>query len=890
MPVETNLPEPKTRTTADRSSYCDRAAKGLLYAMLDVDAGIREVGTDFMAATRARFSTVANWTRDLGPAGEEASRQIRNVDDNAGRIVGELRARMDDISRYPRAVREEAALAHRALAGGEALSGDARKVYDLLDTSFESIIRMAQVLGVRRQMPDGELLPLEGSGRAYPTILNKKGLKVARDAYNNKRSGDALEAALRVTALNHPGIRKGLEAFDAEELLAVHKVAMGHTPEGASPAVVAAGESIRESVDFGFARLATMHDQSLRGVVPYLERTRVDVPGDMLSLDPVSALPAFYRRIGLQLAAFREWGPDLLGLDAALGRIMKENGAAQAVLLRNYIGIRLGNPGIGGLPQEARLVQHVRDLTMLRLFGGTFIGPLRNAGQPFTNNIDQPIGAHVRALKELPPFVHKWVEHAQPLRKMIIRSGALTFENPITEFGTTFIGPKARKAAVIHVAAVAENEYRSAAIGYYGLLMNVRRLMEMQGEQGPIAKTLQGIRHLSLDPEAAVGRAIERSGMDPKKIERIRQRAQDATPEELQALLDTPTEVLTEEDWLTAMRRASRDTQFGMEFADRHVYSGQDNAYSVIYMLKNWGVRQVGFIYERVVKEAALGNAKPLVKFLAATFFLGELYNNVRDAVTGNERSLINKIRSGESDAQTVAFTTLTNIGDGGGVGILMDVMFGWSNLAFGPAGSTGMNLLRAGQHVVQNPEQAATAAKDFLDREFVVTGQARGITNRIKEASREEHSRFFDYGQWRGRSFNYLTERDRPTPGDKVKAGAIRFMRGRGGHFPSERSLTYEQAAKAITGNDIDGAASYIERLLRTAEGDAKEVTSILAGLNTARSQRSPLGPVPQNERAKFLAQFSETERREGRTLQRDWMRDWNAAVRKARKSARRN
>lgn len=888
MPVGVMLPEPAARPKPNRGDYCDRAAKGILNAMLDVDAGVRRVGLDFKESASARLNTVVNWTRNLGPGGEEMSRQIQTVSDGAQRMTGEMLANLDKVSRYSRDAKYDAALAHYSGEGMEALGGKAREVYDLLDIAFESILHVARLLEVRRQMPSGEMLPIKGSGRAYPTILSKKGLRAARDAANNKRSGDALEAAVRVTFMNHPAIRKGLEGLTEEELDTVYQVAMGHTPEGASDAAVAAGEAIRENVEFGFAKLTLMHDQSMRGVVPYLERTRVDLPEDMLNLDPVSGLPGFYRRIGLMLSAFREWGPDLLGLDAALGRMEKDNGARHAVLIRNYIGLQLGHPGVGGLPQEGRLLQHARDLTMLRLFGGTLIGPLRNAGQPFTNGIDQPIGAHVRALKELPPFVHRWVKGAEPLREAIIRSGAKTSENPLTEVSGTGVGPMARKAAVVHMGVIGENEYRAAATGYFGVLQNVQRLMTMQGEKGPLAKAWLSVRHLSVDPESAVGRSLERSGLDPKRIDELRKKAQDATPEELQAMVGKPTEQLTEEEWLTAIRRASLDTQFGYSFADRHVFSGQDNAYSLIYMVKNWGVRQLGFIHNYVLKEAARGNGKPLAKLLATTFVLGEVYNNVRDIATGQERSLLQKAQAGQADAQTIAFTVIKDIGDGGGLGILMDVMFGWQSLVFGPMGSTGMNILRASQHVAQDKGQAVTAAKDLLDREFVFTSQARGLLNRIKAADQAKHERFFGYGQWRDRSFTYLNKRDNPSVGDKIQAGTMRFLRGSHGQVPTERSLTYRQAAKAITGNDVDGAASYMTRLLRTADRDPKERRSILQGLDTAKRHRSPLGPVPKKELIAFLRAFSPEERAEARALQREWERDWNAAVRKARIESR--
>lgn len=888
MPVEQQVPAPVRKVgKAPRGTVCDRAVRAVGDAAVDAADGFRERGMGFIETTRARFEKVPNWLRHLGPAGEEAARQIVTVDKQTQRLAGGFLRDLDRVTRLPREAQRAAARAHYYGDGPAGLEGAEREAYDLLKQPFERILRAAQVLEVKRTMPDGSRVPIEGSGKAYPTILNRAGQRILRDAARERRTAQAVEAAIGVAQRNHPEVKELARGLSPAELKAARQVALGHTPDGASDAAVRAGEAMADNVDWGFARLRDLHEQSVRGVVPYLERTRVEVPEEMLNLDPGSALPDFFRRQALMLSAFREWGQDMTALKAILGRIGKENGQQHADLIGNYIKIQLGRP-IAGLPAEKALIQDARDFTMLRIFGGTFIGPLRNAGQPFTNAVDQPVSAWVRSFKELPPFLHRWVTEATGMREMVIESGARTAENPLTETGTRTLGRVAQRAATIHRAVIAENEYRSAVIGYLGAQENIVRLVEMQGEKGPIAKAVLALRHLSIDPEGATARSLERTGIDPERIQQIREAARNAGADELRAMVEKPTDLLTHDEWLTAMERASLDTQFGYTFASKHVFSGQDDAWSIVYMLKNWGVRQLGYIHDHVLKEAAQGNGKPLVKLLATTFLLGEVYNYARDQLTGNERSMTSRVQAGRTDAQTLAWTTLRNIGDGGGLAILMDALWGWNSLVFGPLGGTAINALRGAAHTIQMPEQAGTAAKDFLDREFVVTNQIRGVWNRINAENEGKHQRFFDYNQWRDRSFSFTTRKENPTAEEQVQAGAVRFVAGNARRVPTERSLTYEQAGKAITGNDVESAAEYIERLLSTA-ADREERASIERGLKTARRQRSPLGPVAVRDRRAFLQRFPTDERAAARRLQREWENDWDRAVRLAKRNERR-
>lgn len=901
MPV--TVPEPSVGE-APKGNVCTRAGRVFAREAIDVAESAQQRGMNVVETAKARLMKVTSWARTLGPAGEELARQMQQVSTTAQRLAGTYLRDLEQVSKMPRAARIAAAKAHYYGTDPSELKGQAREAYDMMSKPFSRILGLAQTLEVQRTLDDGTRAPIEGSGKAYPSILNKEGERIIREAAKDRRSARADEVAQRIVERNVPEVRTLVDGLNPQELRHARTIGLGGEVADASDAARKAGEALAGNMERGYAMLREIHEASMRGVVPYLERTRIELPEQLIEFDPTKALPAFFRRQGLMLAAFRQWGQDMTPLKALLQKIGAENTQGQADLLGNYIALQLGKSA-AGVPGEKALLKDLRDYQMLRIFGGTILGPLRNAGQPFTNAVDQPVSAWVRSLKELPPFMHRWVQSAKHLRETIIESGALTSENPLTEFGSGRLGRAGAKAAIVHRSVVEENEFRSAAIGYFGAQENIRRLIEMQGEKGTIAKALMSIRHLAApfevrftgpdkgvtlrapDVEGPVIRSLERVGIRPEKIAEIRQAAQNASPAELKEMIRKPSALLTHDEWLTAMQRASIDTQFGYEFASRHVFSGQDDSYAVFYMLKNWGIRQLGYIHDHVLKEAALGNAKPLVKLLATTFLLGEVYNVARDSITGREESMTKTLQRGDVDAGDIARAFAGNIADGGAVGILTDLFWGWSNLAFGPIGGSVTNALRAGAHIAHNERQAPTAIKDFYQREFVVTKQAQGVWNRIKAANEAKHERFFGYNRWRDRAFEYTARQDAPTVGDQARKGAVRFLQGTRGFFPTERSLTYEQVASHITGNDVDGAADYIRRLLETAQ-TPDEKKSILEGLQRAKTSRSPLGPVRVRDRAAFLAQFTPAERAEARRLQMEWERDWERAITLGRRPKR--
>jgi hypothetical protein len=902
------IPEPKGVQQVPKGDpdegYCGRAYKAIGANLGSLKTGFRRMGNDFVAEGRSRFMTSANWLGSLGPAGGEAKDVVLRIAADQAALRGGYMVHLDRIGHYSKADREMAGKAHYTGKKSDVTTEGGKAVWQELDDMFGSILRLAQHLEWMRMDPKTqELRAITGSGRGMPTLPSSDGKKVMALAAEDRTNKNTLKASIQIVMLNHRPTMDAIKGMSDVEKDQVYAIGIGADPtEDMSEAVINAGASARRNSDWGFARMKMLHDESMRGVFNYLERQRTELPDWMLEFDPLK-LMGFVDRTATMLAASRELGQDMLQWKAILQRMSAQNSPAHAELTGNFMSAQLGRPSGVQMPHTKAILQRLRDYEMARLFGLTIIGPMRNAGQPMTNIIDVPMSAIYESMKEVPPFVSWWIKSATKMREAALGSGAVTAPgaNPLTEIGESGIGGAVRTLAWVHMGVIKENEIRAALIGYYGMIGNLKALFDIDAnaDQGAFGKLLSGVRHLAIDPAEAKVRALERAGLEPDRIEELRADFQEADAMTRGEMMEKAGGLLTQGEKDAIMRRVSRDTQFGLDFATRHIWSGQDPAFAVLFMVKQWGVRQMGFIWERVVREAAKGNGMPLSRFLLATFFLGELYNNARDLVTGQERSMLRRGLAGrykdDDDkgmnlkAANVGADIIRNIGDGGGIALMMDVMYGWQSILGGPVGSTLLNAVRSQQHRTAASGQNLSSVLDFLDKEFVMTNQYEGLWNNITRSVEEDTPRYFEYNRWRDRSYAYLNDRDAPGFVAKAKATHSRFWAGQSRHLPTERSLTYEDSQDAITDGDVSKAAGLMEELLLTGKTTAAR-TSIERGIRTARDQRSPLGPVPGDERADFLRAFSADDRKEARRVDREWRRDWDKALLQAQRQERRN
>ena len=794
--------------------------------------------------TRPVYKKASNYIKEMGPTGEEISRGLNRVSNSKERRLGVYKDRRNEIFRgMSQAQRVQAAqVADGHLSPDEVPAEVARAAQRFREEVLDDIMRTAQFLDGYRVV-NGERVPIRGTGRAFPTLLNQRG----RDFLGDLRGEET--GSPRVIEWAERSVEQGRY----------------------------------ESVDEALVALRKKSESDLRGWNPYLEDVRVHLDPEYREWDPTHG--QFDRWLDQQsthLEAAREWGWDLEQLWGMTTRMATEIGDPAAVQpVESYLRFQFGIPGQSD-KAVSRLHSQFRSYLNFRIFGGTVIGPLRNAGQPYTNATDVPISAHFKTLREYPPVLGRFVREGDALRRRVLRSGGAPAEHPLFTWGPethlSRMKDWSERSTFIHRRVIGNNEYRSAVMGMYGLQANVARLMQLQGESSPLMRPIQALRHLAIDPEAATRRAIERQGISSERLSEII--AQGGR--------------LSESDMATAIQRASLDTQFGYTLATKPITFGTNPTAQTLFFLKNWAVRQTEFIYERVIRELANGNGKPMAKFLAATFFLGEVYNTSRDIITGSERSFtMNTLHNPSNDDEVaVSYRIMRNIADGGGLGLVQDVMWGLGNFIGGPAAGTLSNLGRAAAHVIQAPKEADTATAytgealwDLLDSEFVVSQQARGLWMRTADAVKGDTRRYWDYHAIRGRTFEQM---DREEWGDTGMMGmaenvAMDAIHGRGRRAPGPRTLTYEGMQRAIVAEDPGKAADMAARALKGAR-DSDEYWRIVQGIEQSMRQRAPLGALSQDQQSEYLWSLDPEQREFTQRVQREWEEDVGRAIAEAR------
>src|SRR5690606_23814267 len=139
------------------------------------------------------------------------------------------------------------------------------------------------------------------------------------------------------------------------------------------------------------------------------------------------------------------------------------------------------------------------------------------------------------------------------------------------------------------------------------------------------------------------------------------------------------------------------------------------------------------------------------------------------------------------------------DMADGGGVGILADLLWGLEGWVLGPVGSTLSNAKRALIHTAHRPSQAPEALWDFVTREVSVSRQIGPLRRRLMG-----EERFFQYRKWRDRAFEWREEKEADTPGKKAARVVGDILGGRTQTFqPTWRMLPYSYAGRAIPGGD---------------------------------------------------------------------------------------
>lgn len=809
-------------------------------ASLGIEQGVRLPRTKDASALKRfadrQLKQGTAWMEGQGEAGAQMARDVRDLTFRVGKRVhndaADLHAILKGVRRNERELIGKIINRRPVPELGETvperLQQKAQAIRSVLDRAMNEF---GEVGGVRRNLEGRSLGAPKGSGKAFPQVPNEAGREFLKEATVHRG------ASPRVAALAERMVERG-EAVDFED-----------------------------AVD----RIIQYANRGARGVTGYLESTRFELPEELVEWDPAKVLPSLLEKNWRTVEGFRQWGPNMKEAQTLMARMGHQAGADVQQQMERWFKQAFGVSGIQD-SASAQLFGAVSNYETISKLGLSLFSVLRNAGQVLTNTADLPFLATAKAYRDLPPIAQAWIKSAKPLKEKLIRSGAVG--------GRTALSEMENRAPLHHVtnttlrpfmAQESMNHMRTALAARYALEHDLGELARLRGERGPMLRVWDAVRSLAVDPEGAVSRRLGRMGID------------DATAKELLS----GKRALTDEEIAKVAWKLNNDRNFTSNLATDPIWWSTSPGQRLLWKFKRYGIEQVKYVWDAVAKEAAKGNLAPLVKFALSTMVVGETYHLARDLVLGEDKSAVSGRNRGGAE---IGRRLLKDIADGGGVGMMTDLLWGVGDYIGGPAVSTGKEALSALANVARRPNarQAGMAVGKFLQDEVVVGKQADAAVQGIKRIMGDAGNQYFEAKKLRQRAYDFRDDAENPTVGAKAKSMAVRSLEGLT-HFPgSDRTLSYHYAAKQIDVGDVDDAATYLADLVRGAK-DREEKASIIEGMYRSADAQAPLGPLNREQEAAFYRSLSGSDRSEARKIDNTWRRNYNRAIRLAIQKARR-
>lgn len=703
------------------------------------------------------------------------------------------------------------------------------KMLEIMDRDMNE----AAKVGFKRLI-GGKWRDIKGSGKWTPQVLNEEG----HDVMNR---------------LAHRGMADPKVARAAEIMV---EEGLAKTPLEAKQAMI----------DWNNLRT--------RGRVGYFESTRTLLPKYMIEFDPEKVLVHVLQKNAAMIEGARVFGgPGEKSVDFTKAKTLVEAIGAQygqthAEALKKWIRVEFGLAN--DMPEFASDVINTinRYETFARL-GYRAPSALRNLTQGNVNLFTAPFSAHIKALDIF--WLRPWRTEAIKLKKQIERSGAVVGQKELAEVER---GPSA-EARPIGLAmwmfgkAETSNHRRAALIARFSAEKHINDLSRyIKG--GMLNRILTRIKYVSVNPEGYL-----------RDMLKNRRFTKTLTDSEFNDMMKRP---LTLDEVDRIMHRMSVDTQFIQNFATRPIPWRTNPFLRTVLKFKTFGIHQTRLIWTEAVKAALTGTFAPLLKYFLFSTLGGELWNIIRDLISGGDNSLLStmKNRPEKRNAQEVAKLLLNDFVDGAGPGILMDITWGIGNFVIGPAGQTFVNIK---EWMANVPKHPVTATKLLIRGEIAVSRDIEGLMARLDKTFINENNKKFEYVRWRNRSFEWRKKAGKFTEGKTDfwaltgRAAKEMFI----GRPIYEKKLEYIYAAKQITFGDIDDAADYLTGRMKDLKKGGKTYTEIRKAIEGSMRANSPFGNIAQRDILTFLGQFNSTVRKEGLKLQADWIADYKKAIGKA-------
>lgn len=776
-----------------------------------------------------------NWMKQLGPAGKDLAKNIEDIDFRVAKrennTLEDIRAALKGLNK---AQREQAMKSLNMRPSADNAPAAIKERGDAVRAILDKyLLDEAKKLGFMRQFADGSKAAVKGSGKAFPQMPNEEGVRVLDEA---EASGLASPRVYRT----------------AEKMVAQGSAA---------------------TLDDALAKIREFRESQRRGVNQYLERTRVELPEELVEWDPERVLPNTVHRAAMTLEGVREWGMDFPKQKALIEKInveTKDAGVAEAI--DDFLAHHFGTGGkVSKFHND--LSGAVSNYQVLMKLGFSPLSALRNMGQPLSNTVRYPLPVILKAYAKMPPIIWRFWKEARALREAMIRSGAVRGQSSIANIEQNAPGSRLTNMAMTPFSTVEMgNQVRAALVAKYGIERDLLALAQLPN-QTRAQKLLRWLMSAGNDSEAAIRRRLADTGLTDQQI----------------ADAITSGKPLTDDQRDAAMAKFVLDTQFPVTLATERIWWATHPWMKLWLKFKvPFGADQTGFIFKNVLREAWKGNFGPLMRFAITTMIVGELYNIVRDNLVGDEQAITTRMltRPDTRNVKDVSVSLLKNMVDGGGVGMLADMIYGIPDMMGGPAISSAANFARMTTDMARNRDigQFIDAAKDFASREFSAGKQMEGAANYV-ERKFSNADRIDDYKTWRLRTYEFLNEKEEDPIGEFFGD----MFGGKPDYERTGRTLAYDYAARQIAVGDVDDAADYLASVFRDAADDGERV-KILRGVRGSMKSKSPLGKVSEARREQFLSKFTPEQRAEAQRAQQKWLSNYSKAIEKAWKMTTKN
>ncbi len=679
--------------------------------------------------------------------------------------------------------------------------------------------------GMQRRLPSGKMAPLALSQRWYPHVLNARGRAWFREL-----------------------LEKGMASPVVSPTITRIANRLGKSPD----------EIVKSLVEWRKAHITAGN--------AYLQRSRKLTPEqiedlqDFFEWDGSKTLPGQIRRNSVTAASFLTWGQDDVAVKHLLERMRFDGEGSLASSTKRFLEATLANDTdtIPGSAQIANAIGKFQAATKM----SSPLTSLRNMGQRWGNTIIHEPGVTLRATKAYPPFFNRWMKSAKKLSEEAERAGIAKTGTEITDievshdagFGITrklLAGQRLTEAGNNDFAAITQKFALESALSR---LKNAKAWQKTRtGKVIESVLSFSGLR----DPLSSVERKMARVGIDAASLNRAVSRGK-----------FTPKEVAD------AMVMFADQTQFANTMSNQPLWWRRSPWLRRLFQFKTFGARQIGLIWDHVAKEAANGNMGPSVRFLGAMIITGELYQTVSDILSGKDRSIISGLfNDREEDARDWATRTLNSFKQGGGIGLVADVVFGMENFLGGPTYATLKNVAEAALTVSKSPRVAPEAIWEATKKEAPIIRQST-------EAKRLISRTVFDDGDGGRKGFDSLRT-DARRFDDKTDGRTLldKIVRGQKDFDTTEKTAPLRYAARSVSDGNERDAAMYLAEAMRSEPDLKKAVESIRASMRL----QSPLGPLSERERAEYLRGLPMDQRRDAVKKHAEWIRRYNKALSEA-------